>query len=98
MVSKKSDDFGYDIISLDNEGKTIYIEVKSTKNTLGNIDFFYTENELNTAKKLGEQYKIYLVFDVYGAQPVIKNIGNPIITNMVEIRPIKYAVSVCLDD
>lgn len=96
-VSLISDDYGYDIVSYDELGQEIYIEVKSTRKGLGNIDFFYTDNELQTAKRLKDKYKIYLVFDVLGNNPIIRNIGNPIVNNKVTIKPIQYSVNVRID-
>jgi len=56
------DGLGYDIISCDQDGNELYIEVKTTR--LGKYAVFYlTERELKTASELGKEYLIYRVFD-----------------------------------
>ncbi len=59
-ISKdEGDGDGYDIISADKNGNTIYIEVKTTTN---DSDFFITSNELKVMGQKGNQYYIYRVF------------------------------------
>lgn len=57
---------GFDILSYDLEGNKLYIEVK-TEAGLNDNDFYMSENEINTGKKLikdGEKYIIYRVHNV----------------------------------
>jgi len=59
---------GYDILSFDNHGKPIFIEVKTT--TEDNPDFVLTKQEYQVASKLtanGEMYQIYR-FSNWGKQ------------------------------
>lgn len=62
-VSKdKGDGWGYDILSYDEHGKEMYIEVKTT---LGAEDtsFFISANELKKSKQCAENYYLYRVFE-----------------------------------
>lgn len=75
QVSIENVTLGYDILSYDKNGNEIYIEVK----TLMNGDsFFWTNNEINTAKKLKESYLIYCVqFNRSEPEKIKKIIENP---------------------
>jgi len=57
----EGDGLGYDIRSFHPDGKTKYIEVKTTK---GNFDttFYITRNELEWSKKHPEEYYLYRLF------------------------------------
>lgn len=69
QISKIDVTAGYDIISFSDNSAMIYnrfIEVKSYK---GKPHFYWTKNEIDTAKLYGERYYIYLVD--------IDNIDNP---------------------
>lgn len=65
---------GYDILSFEKNGSELYIEVKALlKNR-----FFWSENEINTAKELGGKYRIHLVFFKKGRPcKIFKVIKNP---------------------
>jgi len=58
-VSRESDTYGYDILSVNKDMSPRYIEVKATQGKPGDADFYYTQNELETAKKQGENNYIY---------------------------------------
>lgn len=69
---------GYDILSYDDSGNKIYLEVKAlTKQN----EFYFSSNELNTSKFLGNKYFIVLV-EVLQSQTckVIQLIQNPSVT------------------
>lgn len=53
---------GYDILSYEKNGEEIYIEVKTEAQC--NNDFFMSQNEITTGKKLIEDGKKYLVYRV----------------------------------
>ena len=56
------DGLGYDIISFDNKGKEIHIEVKTTRTA--NVDGFYmTRREIEESHNPGFQYKIYRLYN-----------------------------------
>lgn len=94
-VSLESDDYGFDILSFDQNGKEHYIEVKTTKASSNNLSFVLTQNELDHARKYGSAYSIVMVFDV-AQNPRIWDMGNPFVCEpcKVNIKPIKYLVEV----
>lgn len=65
-VSLTNDVLGYDILSydIDKDGRIheIYIEVKTT-NTVKDIDFFVSKNEVEQSKKLSKYYWLYRVYN-----------------------------------
>ena len=56
------DGLGYDILSYDNEGKEMYIEVKTTTGK-EKSDFFITANELLKSEEKKEKFYLYRVYD-----------------------------------
>lgn len=58
----KGDGLGYDVLSFDEEGNEMYIEVKATKSNK-NTPFFITRNELERSKQEQEQFYIYRVYN-----------------------------------
>ena len=66
QVSKtRGDGLGYDILSFNDKGEEIYIEVKSKRSFNHAMSFYLTENECQFLDKTPNSY-IYYVFDVYG--------------------------------
>ena len=68
-VALFDDSCGYDILSLDEKEREIYIEVKSTvykKGQKGANIFFMSDNEWQTYLLKGKQYKLYRVYGVGG--------------------------------
>lgn len=66
-VALYDDSCGYDILSLDDKGREIFIEVKSTvykKGQIGANTFFMSDNEWQTYLQKGKQYKLYRVYGV----------------------------------
>lgn len=53
---------GYDLKYINEDGETIFVEIKSTSGT--GIAFVITENELNFAEEHPKQYEVILVTDV----------------------------------
>ena len=92
-VSRESDSYGYDIQSVNKDKTPRYIEVKATRGKAGSMDFYYTENEYETAKKYVENYYIYVVYEILTAHPKICMIKNPFIKGEgINMRPVKYKV------
>lgn len=63
----ESDSFVYDILSLDEQGKEIFIEVKTTtckKDDWGAKNFFLSSHEFVFYKHHKTQYKLYRVYDI----------------------------------
>lgn len=59
---KEGDGTGYDILSFDENGDKIYIEVKTTTGALNNA-MFITRNELERSKEEKENYYLYRVYN-----------------------------------
>ena len=97
-VSLESDDYGYDILTFDKDGRERYLEVKTTKVNRTYFSFIITKNELEHAKKFGKSYSVVIVFDVLN-NPRIWYMGNPFIEEPSKIRltPTQYRVDVSTD-
>ena len=92
-VSRESDAFGYDIQSVNKDHTPRYIEVKATQKRVGDMDFYYTENEYETAKKYGQDYYIYVVYEIQSSHPKIWVIKNPFNDSVgILMKPVKYKV------
>lgn len=61
-VALDSDSAGYDILSFDEDGNKIYIEVKTTDKGI-NHHFFISQNEVKASQKYGKQYYIYRLYN-----------------------------------
>ena len=95
-VARKSDAYGYDILSVNADNSPRYIEVKATRSKCGNMDFYYTANELEAAKQYGKDYFIYVVYEILTKHPKIWVINNPFIgDDTLKLQPIKYKVRLC---
>lgn len=95
-VSLKSDAFGYDILSFNDDESERYIEVKATRAKAGTANFFLTLNELNTAKVKQENYYIYMVYDILSKNPQIWIIANPFSPENKDVlmEPVNYRVKI----
>lgn len=92
-VSRESDSYGYDILSVNPDGTKRYIEVKATQGKVGDMTFYYTANELATAKKYGKAYYLYIVYEITTKSPKIWMLQNPFLKDKLELVPIKYRVN-----
>lgn len=92
-TSTDDDSEGYDIKSIDDKGRTKYIEVKSTKSKPGILTLNITDNELRKAKEL-DNYFIYVVFEAHTKTPKLwimdKAFKNYI--DEIKLHPIAYRV------
>lgn len=70
-VSKEN--LGFDIRSIDSNGKIRYIEVK-TRADKGSVSL--TQNEWFKAQRLGEDYYLYIIWNAK-SNPELKIINNP---------------------
>jgi len=66
-VSEKNESAGYDILSFDNFGRELFIEVKTT-NYGPAIPFYVSGNELAVSKEYPTQYRLYRAYD-FRVQP-----------------------------
>jgi hypothetical protein len=62
IAERLGDGLGYDIISFDENGAELYVEVKTTNAGI-QTPFFITPNELAVSKRKGGSYRLYRVFD-----------------------------------
>lgn len=93
-VSLDSDSYGYDILSVNNDGSPRYIEVKATTRKCGDMDFYYTAHELDTAQEYGKDYYLYVVYEINTNHPQIWVLNNPFIGNdSLKLEPIQYKVA-----
>lgn len=92
QVSKtKGDGLGYDILSFDNNGNKMFIEVKTTTDKSKNNKFQISINELNASKHYGNKYYIYRVYDfknsINGPKYYVLN-GD--MFNNLDLQPISF--------
>ncbi|PSL26457.1 DUF3883 domain-containing protein [Chitinophaga ginsengisoli] len=89
------DSVGFDILSYDENGAERFIEVKTTTSKPGYFNFFLSANELAKAETL-DNYKIYVVFDIFSANPKIWIAGNPFkpLNGAVTMKPQLYRIAI----
>ena len=92
-VSRESDSYGYDILSVNPDNSPRYIEVKATQGKVGDMTFYYTANELATAKKYSKAYYLYIVYEITSKKPKIWILQNPFLKDELKLVPIKYKVN-----
>lgn len=100
QVSKKSSDYGYDVLSFDIEGgktKEIHIEVKSARLNGDNIEFFISQAELRNCID-DENYKIYALLR-YGRNYKLHIVKREeFISDNRYLSPISYKVSIPVEE
>lgn len=82
---------GYDISYIDNHGEKICIEVKATS-AKSFMNFIMTANEVESARSIGKNYKIYLVADCFGTKPKMNVIENPTKDKVYKFDTLAYKV------
>ncbi len=85
------DNLGYDIRSIDESGKKLYIEVKA-RARIGDVSL--SQNEWFKAKRFGEDYYLYVVLDA-ATNPdliIINDPANTLIPNE-RIESVRYLIS-----
>jgi len=92
-VSIESDSYGYDIESVNPDKSPRYIEVKATQGKVGDMTFYYTSHELETARKYGKAYYLYIVYEITSKKPKIWILQNPFLNDELKLVPIKYRVN-----
>jgi len=94
-VSLSDDTLGYDIVSFEKNDEKRYIEVKSTRQKVGNVSFLISANEMDKALTLDNFY-IYIVFEADSIYPKIWKIkGNKALNEkLVSIEPISYRIKI----
>lgn len=92
-VSETNDSAGYDIKSLDEKGRTKFIEVKATRTKPHLASFIISSNEKAKAQQL-KNYYIYIVFEAHTLTPKVLQIKEPFRTlkGSMRITPISYRI------
>lgn len=86
-LSEKSDSYGYDIDSFDEDGKPIMIEVKTTTCN-ENAPFYISATEVQKSHEFGLSYRIYRVFD-FLTDPKIQIYSGPA-DNHFELEAVSF--------
>ena len=89
-VAAENDNAGYDILSYDNTGNEIFIEVKTTRGSI-NSSFYVTSNELETSLKLNVQYYLYRLYDynIEDNNALFYKVKGPL-NSLFELKPKDY--------
>ncbi len=90
----ENDAIGYDIVSYDEMGKEIHIEVKTNSGNQKYLDFYISDNELNTML-IDDSYYIYYLFNIKG-KPKCHIINKQKILERKEefFQPVIYKVNI----
>ena len=87
----QGDGLGYDIVSFDENGDELYIEVKTT--TANKTDGFYlTPKELEIVKSKGDKYRLYRVYNLNMVDGTysVEIFTSKEIQDMFDIRPVSF--------
>jgi DNA-binding PadR family transcriptional regulator len=85
---------GYDILSFDETGNAIFIEVKASKTA--NASFELTSNEFVVAGEKGAAYVIHRVINAGGPAPEVLKFENPaalVASGRMKLKPTSYRVT-----
>lgn len=93
-IAKSDDNAGYDILSFDENGNEIQIEVKSTKSKPHDLSFIITSNELKKSREFPNYY-LYLVFEAHTKEPEIWKIKAVDLLNdeKINIEPTQFRIN-----
>lgn len=80
IVSSQSD-FGYDILSFDEQGQEIHVEVKTTSKSENNDDGFWLSDYEKQLAEKDSLWKLYRVWNING-EPHFENLGNIFVENL----------------
>jgi len=94
-VSKKSDSYGYDILSYDKDGAKRYIEVKATISKPPFANFLISSSEVKKAHELPNYY-VYIVFEANTVSPKIFPLKKPfdLPKSKIKVVPVNYRVNI----
>lgn len=94
-MAREGETPGWDIQYVDANSKIVAIEVKGTSATaFTSVEL--TGNEWDAARRLGDQYKLFLVADCLGVSPKIEVITNPAALadeRGFEITPVRWRLT-----
>lgn len=95
VSEKYGDGLGYDISSFDKNGNEIFIEVKTTSESGGRLQFYMSDNEVEKYFE-NEKIDIYFVSDIYN-EPVIGIVNREEFTRDL-LTPTQYRVDVDISE
>jgi hypothetical protein len=88
----ENDAEGYDILSFDENGNEIHIEVKTNSSNTNYLDFYISDNELQHLKNEGNYY-IYYLYNIKN-KPKCHIINREEILNNKYFQPVIYKVNI----
>lgn len=97
-IAARDDYAGYDILSYDETGNKIYIEVKTTKHSI-QTPFYVSANEVEKSIEYKDQYYLYRLYD-YNMEDntaLFYKVKGPI-DNSYELKPTNYIARYTGDD
>lgn len=75
LISSEGEVFGYDILSFDDAGREIHVEVKTTKSSMdADQGFWLSQQEKSHAEK-HNQWRLFRIWDV-DTEPHFQDLGN----------------------
>src|SRR5262249_23317667 len=89
-IAKEFPTADYDILSVDDDGEDLLIEVKSTTGTDGR--FHWPKAEFQCALNVREHYILYRVFLAASCAPVVRSYRDP--TNLLSLGSLQLDVEV----
>jgi hypothetical protein len=87
VSEEEGDGAGYDILSFDEKGKELFLEVKTTVGS-DTTPFYLTRNELSLSIARPEAFRLCRVFD-FSAKPRMFELAPPL-QNFVHLSPLTY--------
>jgi hypothetical protein len=87
VASRLGDGLGYDIVSFDENGAELLLEVKTTNAGI-QMPFFITPNELAVAERKGDAYRLFRVFD-FSTNPRAFVLSGPL-GHKLDLKPQMY--------
>lgn len=90
-VSLENDSLGYDILSFDENGNEMYIEVKTTTgNNLREFKFNISQNQINVAIANHNNYYLCFVWDVESRKPKLRMVKYSDIKDFLNLQVSHY--------
>lgn len=93
QVKKQPDSAGYDILSFDEQGKELYIEVKTTRQS-AHAPFYMSAHERKTAQELASHYYVYRLYNYDDATNTAKFYILQDLEEKVDFEPTNFKVSI----
>jgi hypothetical protein len=89
VAQSRGDGLGYDVLSFNEAGEELCIEVKTTNGSKG-TPYYITNWELQTSRQFGRHYRLYRVFD-FSSSPRLYTLSPPL-EEAVELEAVSWRV------